>query len=275
MQFFVFFFLCAVIAFPALADDETCQKARSTADIMRCVSHQNEQVENALNKAYEEVLRQTDLDQQEPVKNTQSEWVEYRKKACSLEAEQASEESLKRIEELRCLNRIAQERMEALEKLAMSRADKIEEAHSQPLWMNALAQDHPKVFWRLGEVQMLDSDCDGEDEVVLTGLRVADDSGALTAVLGITEDPVTGRPQNQAFEFPVQEQDEDSEIMVRSVCAADMKADFLSNPQASEEGAGEICAQALIISDDECQGHVLYWDGQNYVFENSAEQSEE
>lgn len=247
-----------------------CDSTRSTADIISCESAHHKHVEGILNEAFDAADRASVDEELQSLKNTQKEWLEYRDQECVLESQQVEDGSLKRVQELRCLNRINEERVDALSIMNEDTAVKPIEIKAQPRWMNALASDYPDVFWRFGESLSLDLDCDSEDEVVMTGLRISPKTDALMAIVAVTEKPEIGRPQSETFSLflmPREKTDaaEAAKVDKRHVCNSSLNLRAVQHPNA--QGT---CPRALEVSDASCEPHILYWtDGKYQFFEES------
>lgn len=275
-----FLFLLILLLFPAPPvfagpGGQNCDKARSSADVMRCLTRENEQAQADLNKAFDTLSMQKSGDDLTRVKDTQAQWIKYRDQDCAFETEHLETESLKRLESLRCINRLTQERIVAIENsLEKSVEDEIiGEATTQPRWMNALAEDYPDVFWRYGTSVEGDADCDGEMEYMMTGLRQTEESGGLEPLVSISENPATGRPQSAVIVLPQAKDAEEDETLEQ--CGALLEIEFkaveveaVETTEQSEEQPEEQvseCANQILIHTVNCPQRILYWGGDSYA----------
>lgn len=243
-----------------------CDSARSTADVISCESTQHKHIEGLLNEAFSAADKASADEELESLKDIQKKWLEYRDQECALESDQVEDGSLKRLQELRCLNRINEERIGALDTMNEDTATKPIDIKAQPRWMNALANDYPDVFWRFGESLSLDLDCDAEDEVIMTGLRIAPKTDALMAIIAITEKPDTGRPQSETFSLFLMPHEQSKAKSgayddKRHVCSSSLSLRPVPHPNAEET-----CGIALEVSDASCAPHILYRVDGKYQF---------
>ena len=251
---------------------QNCDKARSSADVMRCLTRENEQAQIDLNKAFDALSMQKSGEDLTRVKDTQAQWVKYRDQDCVFETEHFETESLKRLESLRCINRLTQERIVAIENsLEKSAEDEIiGEATTQPRWMNALAEDHPDVFWRYGASVEGDADCDGEMEYLMAGLRQTEESGELEPLISISENPATGRPQSAVIVLPSVTDAEGGETPGQ--CGALFEIEFKAVEVEATEGEEqseeqiEECANRVLVNTANCPPRVIHWSGDSYAF---------
>ncbi|MEZ5815255.1 MAG: lysozyme inhibitor LprI family protein [Alphaproteobacteria bacterium] len=286
-SFFVAFLL-PVSAFAGAAVKD-CNKAQSSADVMRCLNAQYEIVQEELNTVFDRLTGQKSGEELVQVKRIQTHWLEYRTLACAQETAVLEGESLKRLETLRCKNRLTQERIVALQN-ALHKDDVravIGEAAAQPRWMNALAVDYPDVFWRYGGRVSVDLDCDGENEYIMSGLKFDKQDIDYKTVVSISENPVTGRPQSFVLETPrsVSPPEDGADLNARCFGLVDFVFEQASHESAQTDGAeeagiksdgaeaaAETCASRLVVKDRQvksegsmCREHIILWDGRAYV----------
>jgi uncharacterized protein YecT (DUF1311 family) len=287
---FLVAFLLPVSAFAGAAVKD-CNKAQSSADVMRCLNDQYETIQGELNAAFDRLTGQKSGEELVQVKRIQAHWLEYRTLACAQETAVLDGESLKRLETLRCKNRLTQERIVALQN-ALHKDDVravavIGEAAAQPRWMNALAVDYPDVFWRYGGRVSGDLDCDGEDEYVMSGLKFDRQDLDYKTVVSISENPATGRPQSFVLETPrsVSSPEDGADLNARCFGLVDFVFEQAGEENAQVEGAeetgvkldeteaaAETCASRLVVKDEQvknktgmCGEHIILWDGRAYV----------
>ena len=262
----------------AAPPSENCEKARSSADVMRCLSQHYERAQEDLNTAFETLSLKKTGEDLANVKDIQARWLDYRDRECAMETSHLQTESLKRLESLRCLSRLTQERIEALQVVLQNNSEEPsvigEAGAAQPRWMNALAEDHPDVFWRYGERIEGDFDCDDSPEYAMTGLRVDEKTGAVQAVVSISENPATGRPKSDVLPVLPQSSAEEETSELQG-CGFLFKATFKAGPpvQKREESEGEAdeapvpaeCEHVLVLSAPDCPEQVIRWTGDSYV----------
>ncbi|MCB9982958.1 MAG: DUF1311 domain-containing protein [Rhodospirillales bacterium] len=265
----------------AEAAEEACEKARSSADVMKCLSRQHDVSQEELNKVFDALSFENSGEALEALKDLQARWVEYRDRECALETSGLETESLKRLETLRCLQRLTRERIGALQK-SLNPEDPPEEqgeTAAPPRWMNALASDYPNVFWNYGAQIEGDLDCDGENEHMMGGLRSSEDFMEVFPVVSISENPLTGRPKSTVIELGFDdESDNVDEERVR--CGLVVGLSFAQPPdearlpedkggegQVSDADVSAACINRLTITAEACgQSHTLYWTGNEYAF---------
>lgn len=232
---------------------------------MKCKTIQNTQAQDALNTIFNKVLKKHEGETLEQIKNIQTEWLAYRNQECTLEADQVEEESLRRIQELRCLTRVTEERIVALDSFDLIEPEeKAGEISAQPRWMNALAVDEPDVFWRYGDVIEADLDCDEEPEFMLVGLKVDSKTGDSQSVVSVSENPMTGRPL--------------STVLGVADCSAAPKLSIKDAPVEVKPKDGDIevegeetlssCAARAVVTLTDCPEKTVLWNGSAYVFED-------
>ncbi len=257
---FLLMLLASVQSFAA----QDCDKARSSADVMKCLTRQHEAAKKDLNAVFDKFVGQTPTEGLAEIKDIQARWLEYRDLECAQEAADFEAESLKRLESLRCMNRLTLERVSAIEKSFQNEKEAavIGEAAAQPRWMNALAEDNPDIFWRYGARTSGDLDCDGEAEQIMSGAHVANE-GAVKPVVSISDNPSTGRPESAVVTLELMDEDE------AATCGLLTKLQYIQ--QAAEDPAGEeqetkACQNHLIVTAENCAGLKLIWNGESYGF---------
>lgn len=263
----------------AEAAEEACEKARSSADVMKCLSSQHDVSQEELNKVFDALSLENSGEALEALKDLQARWVEYRDRECALETSGLETESLKRLETLRCLQRLTRERIGALQKSLNAEGPPVEqgETAAPPRWMNALASDYPQVFWAYGAQIEGDLDCDGENEHMMGGLRSSEDFTEVFPVVSISENPITGRPKAVVIvpDFSSKDDEEGQEG-----CGFVTGLSFAQSPDEASlsepDGAGEkmqdadistaACMNRLMITASACKRSVAYmWNGEAYV----------
>ncbi len=279
---FVFLFLMS--SMPAFAGVQDCDKARSSADVMSCLNRQHESAQGQLNKVFDQLTSQSETEDLVSIKDVQARWVEYRDLECAQETTNLESESLKRIESLRCMTRLMQERIGAIQKrLENDREGEpaVGEAAAQPRWMNALAEDHPEVFWRYGERTEGDLDCDGEPEQIMSGLHVAPETGEVKPVVSVSENPSTGRPESTVIVIaPLNKPDEEAaepcgllaktRYVQKAVEEVEDESDVEAETETETEAMVEevqACENHLIVIAPRCADMTISWHGNAYAFD--------
>ena len=266
----------------SLAAGDACEKARSSADVMKCLTRQLDAAQETLNSVFDDLSMQNSGEDLVEIKDIQADWLSYRERECALETGDLETESLKRLENLRCLNRLTQARIETLQRSLKTQDDfeALGEAAAPPRWMNALANDHPDVFWAYGAQIEGDLDCDGESEHIMSGLRSSEDFMEVFPVVSISESPLTGRPKSTVIELGFDD-DSDNVDEERVGCGLIARLSFAQPPdeaqlpedkggegQVSDAGASSAaCINRLTITAKACeQSRTLYWTGNEYAF---------
>ncbi len=261
---------------------DDCDQADSTADAFGCVNRRNQDIQEKLNQVFEAIIATQDEETKAMLGAAQKNWIIYRDAQCEWESGLTDTASLKRVYELSCLASMTERRVKLLESVQMREKETSpREFGAQPRWMNALAHDYPDIFWRYGEWQSADMDCDDEDEQIMTGLSVAriqdsvtigDDEVAEDAhheveiVIAVSENPKTGRPKATLFRLPVSDKYDGAHL-----CRPAINLEVIDDPSKSDEVA---CGKALQINDKSCEPLIIYWDGSGYVLKTNLAESE-
>jgi len=289
-------FLMSVPYVFAGSGSENCEKARSSADVMACLSRQYESAQKDLNRAFDRLGLERSVEDLAEIKNLQARWLEYRDMACQQETGHLETESLQRLESLRCMNRLTQERIIAINNTLKNKSESedLGEAAAQPRWMNALASDHPDIFWRYGDRISGDIDCDEEAEYMMSGLRLDVKMGVVHPVLSISENPQTGRPVSDVINVPVRPKeveaiggDAEKELAETSkdetdavqACGSILNLRFEEGSEAvapvdipeAEGGAltsevSVMCKNSLLVASANCPDRKIHWNGKAYAF---------
>lgn len=266
---FIFSFGFMAMPVSAKAASINCDKARSSADVMRCLTRENDQAQADLNKAFDTLSMQKTGEALTEVKDVQAQWINYRDLNCAQETANLETESLVRLESLRCTNRLTHERIRAIEN-SLTKDQEVAilgEATTQPRWMNALAEDFPNTYWRYGSRIVGDMDCDGDLEYVMSGMRQTKSAG-LQPVISISENPLTGRPDSALIPLPLESPVSEAETAVK--CGLLASVSFSAMPVTSVEVApvegveALQCANHISISTANCPPRVIQWDGARY-----------
>lgn len=314
MRYFLFLLLACLTAFAASLGDPAysqrhtgyCDDAKSTAETLDCVNRHKKAAQEALNKAYTDLVAPRPDGEKEPVESAavkkdddppllgqaQQNWIAYRDAQCQWEASLAENPSLERVYELSCLSEMTQARAGLLQSIkGQEETETPREFGTNPRWMNVLAEDNPDVFWLYGGGVSGDLDCDGVDEhavagISLSAIQIAEElqaSGKLhsaEAVIAVAENPVNGKPGVSLMTIPILEAQNDTGS---HLCNVQMTLAYLQQNDGQEKDKPEsgalptpvkkppLCQSVLQISDKICGPLALRWDGQNYVFDGAEE----
>ena len=238
------------------ASHKSCEMAENTADVMNCVKQRHDDSQERLKTLYDKLLAAEDSGgAPSAFRDTQQRWIEYRDQQCEWEIAQEATESLKRLRQLSCVGDLTAQRADILS-LVLSRlkTDNDEAVHygSAVRWMNSLATDHPEIFWRYGDNIRGDLDCDGEDEVVISGLTTNlrkvrtenSDAYIVKSYVAVSTNPATGRPQSTIFELPVSDEHE-------AVCDSTVSLEIIADDD--QEG----CSAAVEINRGQCAPRLI------------------
>lgn len=293
--FFVFLLLSGLSLLSERAFSATaalppyCQNAQSTADLMKCTKDRYDEVQTSLQGTYDSLLASYDDTQTQwadTLVQTQSDWIAYRDKVCAWYIDQAETESLKRLQELNCVITASDSRLKLLKNILESKDhDKTENQPkiALPLWMNVLASDYPKTYWRYADHLNFDLNCDGEKEEIVAGVNMiqnehADQQSALMsdAVLAVIETPLTGRPETKIIHWDLKKPivgSQEKEQKTRG-CDPNLEIKKIFQPVANEAAYEAIvdhtkkdqCLYALEVKSSGCKAEFLIWDGSAYVW---------
>ncbi len=258
----------------AQAPENYCQRAESTADIMVCAKKHYDDSQKELSRIYEKVLNippdSNDSAQNEEqsavqtLRQSQKDWISYRDGECARQTQQEESESLKRLKELSCLADLTRQRADTLlvqleEKEKQAR---IKIVNPLPTWMNVLANSNPAIFWRYHDRLQADLNCDEQSDEIMVGLD-ASDSNNLKVVVAISDNPLTGRPNIQIFDFKIGEN-----VSKGTMCHSDLKLSIFPLPVSKGKNR---CAVALRIEDQKCASYTVVWNGSAYEHLTSDE----
>lgn len=262
-----------------------CGQADSTAASQGCLKRHLDNAQSRLNKVYKKLTRELEGESLESLKELQNTWLRYRDAECMWEADRSATASLKRINELSCMARITDDRVDLLTIALSDNSDEgvQREYGSFPRWMNVVAKDNPDIFWNYGKRTSSDLDCDGDEEFIMQGLTMksvkstsdeedTEDNPAVNfeqnIVFAIAQNPSTGRPTAQIFNFPVRTQES-----TESLCSSDVSIDFGEHPEPekveneSEEVVEPACRTYVKINDRGCEPKIISWGGKNFALE--------
>lgn len=297
MRFLSLFILTLLCAPTASANQSShiayCDEADSTAALQDCVNKHYTSAQDRLNAAYEAVTAELEEDDLNILRDIQAQWVAYRDAECAWESSRVETEGLMKIYELSCETRMTEDRIALLE----ATYDKKDQSNQTelsgfPRWMNALTEDYPDVFWRFGERERLDLNCDGNEDVVMLGAAVSrvqtlevaetemesDEQGrtphALDVVVSITENPPTGRPKSQLFRLPITETLDGPSLCSDKVSLAIIIQEQETIEEAAEPDEKMVCNQHIEIQAKQCEPVTLSWSGKDYMLNAHNEKSD-
>lgn len=154
--------------------DGYCDGAKTTADALDCVNHNKHDVQDQLNDIYKKSSENRSEENMLLLDEAQKNWIEYRDAQCAWESDLTENPSLKKIYEMSCVALLTNLRTDLLATTLERELDEEpREFSAYPRWMNVLAHDYSDVFWRYGNWIQADLNCDGDNEKIMTGIRVS------------------------------------------------------------------------------------------------------
>lgn len=275
MRFFMLFILFAFTTNPlqlavAQGHEGYCDKADSTTTSQKCLMEHLENAQERLNKVYNNLIANLDGDKAQGLKNIQSEWLSYRDAECTWEAEQIGDPALKRSNELSCMARVTEDRIDLLTTAyndsGEDRAPR--EYGAFPRWFNVLANDYKNTFWNFNSIAKHDLNCDGQIEHIIQGSIVnrveIDGVNAFenTAIVSIVQNPVTGRPVATNFNYSLSDEETSS-----TLCDFKIEIIYKALETEPEEDSDDekICNASLELKAGNCASKFINWDGKNFI----------
>ncbi len=248
-----------------------CKRAANTSDVMACVKKRHEESQKQLEKIFASLNGQLSEESQAALKNVQQSWISYRDMECDWEEARAENASLKQIEKLSCLTKITKTRTNLLKTFLDVQEDvqaqELETVKNKlvsfPLWMNALAEDYPDVYWQYGGRFSADLNCDAVEENIMVGLKPGKD-GKRQKILSVVQSLPTGRPTSHVFQLDFLSLTEEKD------CGGDFE--FTVQGGGMAENA-EICTQALKVAHKTCGDKYVVWGGKNFVLQNPPDKT--
>lgn len=243
---------------PAAHAFDACKKAKNSTDELACANQKYEHLQEDLSEIYDSILAAQKGEALDAFRTAQQSWVLYRDQECAWEAASDEGEALNRLRELTCLYKVTEARTRLLSSFVPD--IELDQTPGQalvesPRWLNALSDSHHDVFWQYGPRLEVDLNCNGMNEVVLTGLRMRE--GEPEFVVGLSENPAMGLPRNAVFEIAGQDQQDCFEAIAMNP----------ENPENGDEG----CVARLGVEAGACGTYTLGWDGEEYRFTPSPE----
>ncbi len=270
--FMVFAFLL-VLSAPARAQSAHsayCAGIDSTAKVLSCLKRHQKSAEKELNEIYGLMTGALEGEDLENLKAIHQNWLSYRDAQCDWETDRTQTGSLKQIHKISCLARMTENRAALLKTAHMEEADpdKQRQFSNFPRWMNALEKDYPDIFWDYSARLRGDLNCDGVDEVILPGLKIAkgtqlegDDKTHHPASyhVAISTNPPTGRPQAHLLGFTLGQEE---------VCALPVRLQMTEHKDSEE--APESCTAELVLESPGCDPAQIVLTDQGYGLKTKA-----
>lgn len=260
---------------PAFAQGHNgyCDSALSTSDSLDCVKNHKNDVQDRLNEVYKK-LDESQTEELKPVlAESQQAWITYRDAQCKWERERTDNASLKRIYELSCVTLLTNMRKDMLSlNLEQEQETTPREFGANPRWRNALVDENPETFWRIGDTVSSDLDCDGQQEKIVAGLEFLNEDSVSSpyVVIAISENPATGRPESKLLKFSVGTEKEEKTL---SLCSTDISLSTASK-QNKKNGKTDSaqqskpqensCNNSLDIIQRNCPTIKILWDKDQY-----------
>ncbi len=256
-----------------------CDTVESTADLLECVNRHHEEAMDRLNTVFENLAHPAVLEAggdsatedktgAQKIHNAQKAWITYRDAECDWEKSQAENPSDERIDELSCLATLTEARTERLALIQGRKNDSEQRKYGTwPRWMNLLSREYPDTFWRHNSFMRVDLDCDGDEEYLLTGVRVSP-AEELEVQVAVVEVPAVGLPEAKMLSIPLISR-ENTDEQNPSFCKASVGMKSFERPAPDKS-----CAQAIRLQDNLCSPILLYHEAGEYVLskENPAVQ---
>lgn len=178
-----------------------CQDAQTTADLVACSARHLDAENTHMKILYDHLTRVLPDEARSGLGEDQKAWIARRDILCATESAAYAGGSLARVQELSCLARVTGERSRHLEALLIPYDRDVIPTFSAPArWTNVLIHDYPQTYWALAAGRSADTDCDGTDEIVVTGLKV-DKGDTIIPVTAIVDQDKTGRPRVSILNF--------------------------------------------------------------------------
>lgn len=231
-----------------------CQKAQTTADLMECIGTHYKAKTSQMEALYRSLMTETQErpEFQQQLEANQQAWIAYRDDICDLEGKTYEGGSLQRVQQLHCLARVTTDRSGHFERmLSAFNVAEIPVYAFPPRWMNVLINDYPDMFWALGKVFELDTDCDGTDENIVSGRKDGQ------AYLAIADSQQTGRP---VIHMEMMSQDKNS------ACAVTEPSSIVKI-----DTGGESCKFSIVMKDQACLPVVVEYDALSKEYNKTEE----
>jgi len=260
-----------------------CDLTESTASAQACLKKHLDEAQDRLNEVYEELSSTLETEDLQELKRLQQNWLTYRDEECAWEAGRTETASLQQVYELSCKARLTESRAEQLE---ITLAD-MEEPGVQrqfgtfPRWVNVVAKDYPDIFWKYGQRQSMDLDCDEIEEYVMAGVILKpyktdtqDEKDSQASLLHtaevavvVAENPAIGRPQTSLFKYPVSTHSEEQVLCAADVTLTPFEKSERKVETEDETAGSEVkkeCRAGLKIQTGNCTPIHIHWTGKGY-----------
>lgn len=284
----------------AQVHDSFCEEADSTAASMECVKRHHQSAQEKLNIIYEGLNQTLEGDALVGMRDLQNRWVQYRDQECQFHASLATKDSLSRLYELSCLAQMTQNRASLLSYTAAEKTPHVDqkkayEFSSVSRWINAIKLDYPNIFWRYGEKQKADIDCDSESEIITYGITQASASQRENSaffdydlVVAFVDNPDVGRPHTEVLRFPIEPirtQQSEGEYLCNPLVSLEViesqgdgegiplsEGAALIPPRKPGDNAGYCTKGLKIVSTSRhCNGDIyIRWNGKEYEVEQNT-----
>lgn len=287
MRFINFLSLFAVLCLlPSLVlaqgYDAYCSHSESTATSQKCLKSHLDGAQKRLNSVYKNLSDKLEAPQLQQLKDLQATWLVYRDAECLWEMERSITPTLKGINEMSCMVRVTENRVDILT-VAYADGDRERATHeygSFPRWMNALSRDYPEVYWDYGNRSRFDLDCDGDGEYIMQGVITSlvksevasgdeDDSPVYkkSVVIAIAQNPPIGRPVVEVLEFKVG--GNNSQF---TLCSDDVALKFAHKAVIKKDQdivEGQACRAFVQIDTKNkgCTSKIISWTGKKFALE--------
>ncbi len=249
-----------------------CQGIDSTAAVQACLKRHRDSAQRDLNKIYDLMTGSLEGEDLETLKTIHESWLAYRDAECEWEAQRTATASLKQINKLSCLARMTEDRAAVLKTAHMDDEDPDTQRQfsSFPRWMNALAKDYPSVFWDYGHRLRGDLNCDGNEDLVMSGILLDqgkrhEEGGELSHpvqyYVAISDNPPTGRPQAQILKF---------DVGGENICSLPVRMGLQDGKQDEET-----CSAKLTLTSANCDPAMIVLTGKSYGLYIKPEENED
>lgn len=240
-----------------------CKNVDSTASSQVCLTRHLKSAQDRLNKIYVKLGDSLEAERLAELKALQKTWLTYRDAECMWEASSPEDISLRRVNELSCMARVTEDRVDLLTIAYgdVTHPDTQRQLGSFPSWMNSVAKQYPNIYWNYGARLKGDLNCDGQDEHIMTGLQLKGEYPDIH--LTVVETPAVGKAKPTLFTFPVKGEEEPA--VEQGICSINVKVEIKENnlPQDSEV-EDKVCQTALILTSKGCAPKVINWTGKAF-----------
>lgn len=259
-----------------------CKTVDSTAASQQCLTYHLKSAQARLNKVYKKLGETLEEERLVALKDIQKSWLTYRDAECMWEAGHSEGVSLKRVNELSCMARITEDRADLLTVAYgdVARPETQSQWGGFPIWMNAVAKEYPAIYWDYGSRLEGDVNCNGQDEQVMTGIKMGKEAPEIQLV--VVENPLVGKPKPTLFSFPVvheaqgdvEEGMEKKEPSEHDICSDVVRVEMIKSPvrepvegdekKESGNAVEEVCQASLHLISKGCAPKVVNWTGKGF-----------